>query len=159
MCTVTPLNSDVSSHSIIHKLISKEEQYVKDLNIVEQVFMEPLRKSPVIPLYMVDEFIDEVFGNIMDLRDCNRRLLEVMYVRQREEAPIIKTIGDIFLDIATQFRKLYPLYVGKQFLATKRLREELDNNAEFRLFIEVRFDFRSSSTLFADSILSNVNDS
>lgn len=84
-----------------------------------------------------EEFIDEVFGNLMDLRDCNRRLLEVMSVRQREEAPIIKTIGDIFLHVATEFREHYPLYVGRRYLADKRLSEELETNAEFRLFIEV----------------------
>ncbi|TFK21787.1 signal transducer [Coprinopsis marcescibilis] len=127
---------ELNRQTIIHKIISKEEQYVRDLDIVENVFIVPLRKSPVLPLYMVDEFIDDVFGNILQLRDCNRRLLEVMYVRQREEAPIIKTIGDIFLDIATEFRKLYPLYVGRQFLASKRLKDELENNAEFRLYIE-----------------------
>ncbi|EAU90407.2 signal transducer [Coprinopsis cinerea okayama7 len=127
---------EINRQTIIHKLISKEEQYVKDLDIVDSVFIQPLRKSPVIPLYMVDEFIDEVFGNILEIRDCNRRLLEVMYVRQREQAPIINTIGDIFLDSATQFRKLYPLYIGRQFLSEMRLREELDNNGEFRVFIE-----------------------
>ena len=89
----------------------------------------------------VDEFIDEVFGNLIDLRDCNRRLLEIMYVRQREEAPIIKTIGDIFLHVATEFRRHYPIYVGRQYLADKRLKEELENNAELRLFIEVCLRF------------------
>ncbi|KAJ3511512.1 hypothetical protein NMY22_g15624 [Coprinellus aureogranulatus] len=84
----------------------------------------------------VDDFIEEVFGNIVDLRDCNRRLLEVMYVRQREEAPIVKTIGDIFLHVATEFRQYYPHYIGHLHLAEKRLKEELDSNANFRLFIE-----------------------
>jgi RHO1 GDP-GTP exchange protein 1/2 len=136
-----PIIAERGLDSIIHKLIDKEEQYIRDLDIVETVFIQPLRKSPVIPLYMVDEFIDEVFGNILELRDCNRRLIEIIYVRQREEAPIIKTIGDIFLDIATQFRKLYPVYVGRRFLAERRLKQELDDNPEFRLFVEVCFMF------------------
>ena len=121
---------------IIHKLITKEEQYVQDLDIIEDVFVRPLRSANVMPY--VEEFIEEVFSNIVDLRDCNRRLLEIMYVRQREEAPIIKTIGDIFLDVATEFKKHYPFYVGRHYLADKRLKEELEANADFRLFIEVR---------------------
>lgn len=80
---------------IIHKLISKEAQYVQDLDTVETVFLKPLRTAipPVIPLERLEDFIDEVFGNVLDLRECNRRLLEVMYVRQREQAPVIQRIG------------------------------------------------------------------
>ncbi|RXW24819.1 hypothetical protein EST38_g1034 [Candolleomyces aberdarensis] len=125
---------EISRQTIIHKLISKEEQYVQDLDTVEEVFIDPLRTANVVAY--ADEFIEEVFGNLLDLRDCNRRLLEVMSVRQREEAPIIKTIGDIFLHVATEFRVHYPAYVGRRFLADKRINEELETNAEFRLFIE-----------------------
>lgn len=132
----------VDSHCtnrIIHKLLSKEEQYVRDLDLVESVFIKPLRKAspPVIPHSQLEDFIDEVFGNILDLRECNRRLLEVMAVRQREQAPIIQRIGDIFLDAATEFRLAYPIYVGHHPIAEKRVRDELESNPSFRLFIEV----------------------
>lgn len=60
-----------------------------------------------------------------------------MYVRQREQAPVIQRIGDIFLDAATDFRDPYPIYIGHYPLAEKRLREEMETNPEFRLFIEV----------------------
>ena len=85
----------------------------------------------------MDDFIDEVFGNILDLRECNRRLLEVMYVRQREQGLVIHGIGDIFLDAATEFRLAYPNYMGHLPAAEKRLKDELDKNAEFRRFLEV----------------------
>jgi hypothetical protein len=125
---------------IIHKLISKEEQYLQDLDIVESVFIRPLRaaKPAVMPPNKLEDFIDEVFGNILDLRECNRRLLEVVYVRQREQAPVIQRIGDIFLDAATEFRLAYPIYVGHHPLAEKRMKEELEVNPAFRLFVEVR---------------------
>jgi hypothetical protein len=120
-------------------LISKEEQYVQDLDIVESVYIKPLRYAdpPVMSSYVIEEFIEEVFGNILELRECNRRLLEVMYVRQREQAPVIQRVGDIFLDAATEFRIVYPTYVGHHPLAEKRMKEELEQNPEFRLFMEV----------------------
>lgn len=104
------------------------------------MFIRPLRAAnpPVIAAHKLEDFIDEVFGNILDLRECNRRLLEVVYVRQREQAPVIQRIGDIFLDAATEFRLAYPIYVGHHPLAEKRMKEELDANPQFRLFIEVR---------------------
>lgn len=58
-------------------------------------------------------------------------------MRQREHAPVIQRIGDIFLDAATEFRLAYPIYVGHHPLAEKRMKEELDANPQFRLFVEV----------------------
>ena len=126
---------------IIHKLITKEEQYIEDLKIVESVFMQPLRVAdpPIMTPLDLQEFIQEVFGNILELLECNKRLLEVMYVRQREQYPVIQRVGDIFLDIATEFRIVYPIYIGHHPKAEKRLKEELEQNPEFRLFIEVSF--------------------
>ncbi|KAJ7780269.1 CNH domain-containing protein [Mycena maculata] len=131
-------DSEINRQTIIHKLINKEDQYVQDLDTVETVFLKPLRTAipPVIPLERLEDFIDEVFGNILDLRECNRRLLEVMYVRQREQAPVIQRIGDVFLSAATEFRLAYPIYIGNHPLAEKRLKEEMDANPEFRLFLE-----------------------
>ncbi|TFK71429.1 hypothetical protein BDN72DRAFT_837648 [Pluteus cervinus] len=130
--------TEKSRQTIIHKLISKEEQYLEDLDMIESTFIKPLRAAnpPVMSASRLDDFIDDVFGNILDLRDSNKRLLEEMYIRQREQAPVIQRIGDIFLNIATEFRENYPIYVGHHPLAEKQLREELESNAEFRLFIE-----------------------
>ncbi|KAK6978137.1 CNH domain-containing protein [Favolaschia claudopus] len=130
--------SEINRQTIIHKLISKEAQYVQDLDTVESVFLKPLRAAnpPVIPLERLEDFIDEVFGNILDLRECNRRLLEVMYVRQREQSPVIQRIGDVFLSAAAEFRLAYPIYIGHHPLAEKRMKEEMDGNPELRLFLE-----------------------
>jgi RHO1 GDP-GTP exchange protein 1/2 len=112
---------------------------VHDLEIVETFFISPLRlaKPPVIPSEDIDQFIDDVFLNILELRECNRRLLETLYVRQREQAPVIQRIGDILLEAATEFRVSYARYVGRHPIADKRLKDELERSPEFRLFIEV----------------------
>lgn len=86
----------------------------------------------------LEDFIQEVFGNFFELRQCNRRLLDVMFVRQREQAPIIQRIGDIFLQAAAEFRMVYPVYVGNLPVAQNRIKEESENNAEFRRFLEVK---------------------
>lgn len=129
---------EIKRQTIIHTLITSEEQYIRDLDIVETVFIKPLQRAnpPIISPLDLEEFIDEVFHNILDLRECNRRLLEVLYVRQREEGLVINRIGDVFLDAATGFRISYPTYVGHHPIAEKRVREELERNSEFRLFIE-----------------------
>jgi len=72
------------------------------------------------------------------LRECNRHLLETMYVRQREQGEIVSRIGDIFLNAATEFRLAYPTYIGQLAAAEKRLKEETENNGDLRVFLEVR---------------------
>ncbi|EGN96888.1 hypothetical protein SERLA73DRAFT_58376 [Serpula lacrymans var. lacrymans S7.3] len=129
-------DSEIHRQTIIHKTISQEEQYVQDLEMVETLFIKPLRKAVVMDSSKLDAFIEDVFGKILDLRECNKRLLEAMYVRQREQAPIIQRIGDVFLEAATEFRYAYPTYVGHLPLAEKRLKDEIEVNSEFRLFLE-----------------------
>jgi hypothetical protein len=65
-----------------------------------------------------------------------------MLVRQREQGPIIQRIGDIFLGAAAEFRMVYPVYVGNLPVAEKRVKEEAENNAEFRRFLEVSTTLR-----------------
>jgi RHO1 GDP-GTP exchange protein 1/2 len=91
----------------------------------------------VIPYTELDGFIDEVFGNFLEVRRANRLLLEVLNIRQREQSLVIQRVGDIFLEVATEFRLVYPPYVGHLPLAEKRLKEETEGNHEFRLFLEV----------------------
>jgi len=138
------INDEILTHlfiRIIHQLITKEKQYIQDLDTIESLFVKPLRtaKPPILPEGELEEFVDDVFGNILDLRECNRRLLEVLYVRQREQGPIIQRIGDIFLDAAVEFRLAYPACIGHHMTAEKRLNEEKEKNGNFRFFLEVRF--------------------
>lgn len=121
-------------------MIEKEEQFVQDLEFIDTYFIKALRRAdpPIVPLQDLDSLIDDIFGNILDLRETNKRLLENMYVRQREQKPVIQKIGDIFLTAAAEFRWAYPVYIGHLPVAEKRLKDELESNAEFRLFLEVR---------------------
>ena len=111
------------------------------------MFIRPLRNAspPVIPYSDLDGFIDDVFGNFYDVRRASSQLLEVLNVRQREQSLVIQRVGDIFLQVATEFRLVYPPYVGHLPLAEKRLKEETEGNHEFRLFLEVRGASLSSS--------------
>ena len=122
---------------------------MEDLDNIEATFIKPLSSANplVVPADQLDRFIDDVFGNILDLRECNKRLLEGMYVRQREQAPIIQRIGDIFLDAATEFRLAYPDYISHYPIAEKRVKEEIENNHEFRLFLEVTLYHNASRIL------------
>ncbi len=84
-------------------MISKEKQYLADLDMIYDTFIKGLRlaQPPLMTPLVLEDFLEEVFGNILELKECNKRLLDVMYVRQREQYPVIQSVGDIFLDAAT----------------------------------------------------------
>lgn len=130
--------SEINRQTIIHRAIKREAQYLKELSTIETYFIQPLRRAtpPIIDPYRIDDFIDEIFGNILDLRECNRRLLEVLLVRQREAGHVIDRIGDVFLGAASDFRLAYPTYLGNLPLGEQKLKEEMEGNAKFRLFLE-----------------------
>ncbi|KAF8757531.1 hypothetical protein RHS01_03367 [Rhizoctonia solani] len=129
--------SERRRQEVIWQVVKKEEQYVQDLDTIVEIFIRPLREArSSIVQGDVNQFIDTVFGNILDIRECNRRLLEVMRVRQREQQPVIQQIGDVFLTAAAEFRIVYPLYIGQLPIAEKMVKDESESNADFRSFLE-----------------------
>ncbi|QRV73994.1 Rho1 guanine nucleotide exchange factor 1 [Ceratobasidium sp. AG-Ba] len=129
--------SERRRQEVIFQVVKKEEQYVQDLDAIVEIFIRPLREArPPIIQKDVHAFIDTVFGNILDIRECNRRLLEVLRVRQREQQPVIQQIGDVFLTAAAEFRVVYPLYIGQLPVAEKTVKEETESNSEFKNFLE-----------------------
>jgi hypothetical protein len=123
--------------SIIRKALEDEIQYEADLTAMDKLFIEGLRHANVIrPARRLEDFIVEVFSNVLDLREACRRLIDNFSIRQREQAPFISTVGDIFLGAATDFCLLYPDYTGNLPMAESVLKKELDENPEFRLYAE-----------------------
>ncbi len=105
-----------------------------------QLFISPLRiaNPPIVKsLKGLEELIQDIFGNVLELRDISTRVLEFFAMRRREEGRVITTIGDIFLSAAAEFHNSYPAYVGHLPKAEDRLRDEMAENAEFRFFVEV----------------------
>jgi hypothetical protein len=164
-------NGSLEACSIIVQAIVKECQYVQDLNFVESVrtyltqlsvhraslilmlrlppqcFMKGLRRAdpPMIPPQELDKFIEGVFGNISELRQCNRRLLEVLSVRQREQQPVIQRTGDVFLNAPADFRSVYQVYVGHLPVAEKRIRRNWSPMQSSGGSCEVHYRFTSTN--------------
>ena len=86
----------------------------------------------------INRFIDNVFGIFYDVQRANSKLLEIFNVRQPEQSLVIQRVGDIFLQVTTEFGRGYPPYVGHLPNAENRLKEEAEGNDEFRLFLQVR---------------------
>ncbi|KAG5730352.1 Rho1 guanine nucleotide exchange factor 1 [Termitomyces sp. T112] len=129
--------TEIRRQNVIHNFIEKEEHYVHSLDIVEENFIIPLKTTkPSVVRSGLDEFIDDVFGVLLSLRECNRRLVEAMHIRRREGESVIRTIGDIVFEAVIDFMSPYPAYIGHHLIAERRLKDEIDNNPYFRIFLE-----------------------
>nr|XP_019015157.1 uncharacterized protein I206_01245 [Kwoniella pini CBS 10737]OCF53938.1 hypothetical protein I206_01245 [Kwoniella pini CBS 10737] len=128
----------MARQAVIHQALQSEEAYLADLQAMETLFIEGIRDSnpPIIrDEYRREAFIHEVFNNALELKEACKRLIEEFHIRMREQ-PIIFFVGDLFLQAATEFRNIYPEYTGKLPQAELALSREMEDNLEFRLFIE-----------------------
>ncbi|KNZ73088.1 hypothetical protein J132_01318 [Termitomyces sp. J132] len=122
---------------VIHNFIEKEEHYVHSLDTVKESVILPFKTTkPFAVRFGVDEFIDDVFGVIPILRECNRRLIEAMHIRRREEDSL-RSIGGIAFEAVIDFMSPYPAYSGYHLIAERRLKDDIDNNPDIRIFSEV----------------------
>lgn len=123
------LPGQVNRQTIIRQAIQSEIQYEADLTSLETLFMRKLHE--VIPFYRLEGFINDVFGNVIELRETSRRVIDNFASRQNQHA-----VGDIFLEAATDFRLIYPDYTGNVPAAELLIKKELEENPQFRLLNE-----------------------
>ncbi|WVQ97641.1 hypothetical protein IAU59_004755 [Kwoniella sp. CBS 9459] len=131
-------SKQMARQNVIRQALSSELAYDADLTAMEKLFIEGLRNAnpPVIrDEYRREQFIHEVFNNALELREACRRLIEEFAIRMREQ-PVILFVGDLFLQAATEFRNIYPEYTGRLPQAEATLTKEMDENPDFRLFVE-----------------------
>ncbi len=121
----------------------KEEEFLADLELLESLFVQGLQKPsdagdpPPLPIGPErDDFIREVFGNHRELAIHIRALVERLHIRQREENPIIQTIGDLFLSAALDWGDAYTTYLINYPLAISRVKREMSVNPRFKAFVE-----------------------
>jgi hypothetical protein len=114
-----------------------------------QLFLQPLRTAnpPVVPSERLDPFIAGVFHNVGDLVSYHRQLLDKLYVIQLQEHPAITSITAALLDTLLNAREAYAAYMENYPVAVYHVEEEMESNATFAEFLEVRLTSARSNTL------------
>ncbi|PWN53390.1 hypothetical protein IE53DRAFT_404637 [Violaceomyces palustris] len=135
--------TEVQRQNAILETIQKEEEFLSDLELLETLFVRGLQKPsaqgdpPPLPIGPErDAFIAEVFSNHRELTEHIRLLVEMLHVRQREENPIVQTIGDIFLNAALRWGQAYNTYLVNYPIAISRVKREMAVNLRFKAFVE-----------------------
>lgn len=92
---------------------------------------------PIIPRERLQQFIQDVFLNMDEVVEKCDQFLEALKVRQREEHPLVRNIGDVILSHALDWHPVYLKYNVSVPMAEQRVKEEISRNPAFAAFVSV----------------------
>ncbi|OAW00133.1 hypothetical protein PTTG_08077 [Puccinia triticina 1-1 BBBD Race 1] len=131
---ISSLNSkEIARQSIIYELISGEQEYVQDLDDYEKLFIIPLVQAspPILPPQRLPEFKEKVVSNVLEIRDHNRVLLQNLLIRQQDQHPLVKGIGDVILNSALEWGQDYIRYTSDHVFGEVEVNDEKTRNPSF----------------------------
>ncbi|CAG8576933.1 3066_t:CDS:10, partial [Cetraspora pellucida] len=113
----------------IYELIITEQTYLRDLQIIIELFYGPLQN------FLSDQELSTLFCNIQDILLCNTAILSDLEQRQEEDAYFVSKVGDILLKHSKDLT-LYTKYCGNQLNATKFLQKKCSVDKKFADFLK-----------------------
>ncbi|KAI0040258.1 hypothetical protein FA95DRAFT_1611936 [Auriscalpium vulgare] len=129
---------EVQRQSVLFEVFKSEKDYVSDLELFKEIFIEPLRNSgtQVMSQEKMKGFTKEVFGNIEKILANHQRMLGSLFNRQREQHPLVQSVADIILDNALIFMPEYETYIKHSPISMEYHRKELKRNPKYQVFIQ-----------------------
>lgn len=136
----------VERQNAIHEMIQKEESFLHDLQLLDR-FVARLRSlatsSGVGMAYSaplsgeeLEVFVQTVFGNYQELMQQIEAFVDRLRERQREEQPMVETIGDLVVNAALEWGPAYTKYLEHYPIALHTLKTEITKNARMAKFAD-----------------------
>ncbi|KAI9248317.1 Dbl homology domain-containing protein [Phascolomyces articulosus] len=135
----TPKKEIVRQEAIC-ELIYTEEDYSRDLNLLDELFAKPLRTAQCIDEDRRDIFCDIVFNNYLEIlsihQDLSRELRDYQNIcRARSTGRFVDQVGNILLRHVYRFMSAYAEYSPHVALAEYIYKKEAANNMLFSNFL------------------------
>ncbi|PRP82358.1 calmodulin-binding protein [Planoprotostelium fungivorum] len=108
--------------AIVNELISTEKDYLSDLDILRNLYFQPMADEQMIS----DVQMNEIFGNILTIQQINQFIYEEL-LKRREEP---NGVGYTFLRYSA-FLKMYLEYCANQTIQLARVNELDQKNRNF----------------------------
>ncbi|KAK4046377.1 RHO1 GDP-GTP exchange protein 2 [Microbotryomycetes sp. JL201] len=118
----------------LNEVFYTERDFVRDLEYIRDCWIKPLRTQNIIPENRREDFVTQVFWNILEIHSVNIRLAELLNKRQKS-AHVVDKIGDIFLDIVPHFAP-FVKYGAHQLYGKYEFEKEKGSNPAFAKFVE-----------------------
>jgi hypothetical protein len=147
---------EIQRQNILHELIQKEENYVRDLRILLEVYRGGLLKEqpPVLPPKRFDAFVNDVFGKADAVLKSNEEyLLPQMMYKQQQEGPWISGFSDILREWIRKARTAYIEYASTYPRAYSKIKIEQEKNMLFRRYVDSASNDARTRKLGIDSYL------
>ena len=116
----------------IFELISTERSYLRDLQMIVELFYGPLQNI----LSSVE--LNIIFSNVEDILLCNTTILSDLEQRQKDDNLFVNDVGDLLLKHSEDL-KCYEIYCGNQLNASKFLQKKRTEDRNFADFLKVNF--------------------
>lgn len=119
---------------LINEVMYTERDFVRDLEYLRDHWIKPLRSRDVIPEDRREDFVTQVFWNVLEIHAVNSKLAELLTKRQKQQA-IVDRIGDILLEIAPHFTP-FVKYGAHQLYGKYEFEKEKASNPAFARFVD-----------------------
>lgn len=118
----------------INECIYTERDFVRDLEYLRDSWIKPLQTSSIIPEHRRQDFVTQVFWNVLDVLAVNSRLSELLTKRQKS-SHVIKSIGDLYLELVPHFGP-FVQYGSHQLYGKYEFEKEKISNPAFGKFVD-----------------------
>nr|POF22256.1 rho1 guanine nucleotide exchange factor 1 [Quercus suber] len=121
---------------VISELMYTERDFVKDLEYLRDFWIKPLRTPELspIPEHRREKFIRTVFSNCQEVHSVNARMASAL-TRRQQQNPVVRNIGDIFLEYVSQFQPFIK-YGANQLFGKFEFEKEKSSNPAFGRFVD-----------------------
>ncbi|KAK4057754.1 RHO1 GDP-GTP exchange protein 2 [Microbotryomycetes sp. JL221] len=118
----------------LNEVFYTERDFVRDLEYLRDCWIKPLRTTNIIAEDRREDFVTQVFWNVLEIHSVNVRLVELLNKRQKS-AHVVDKIGDIFLDVVPHFAP-FVKYGAHQLYGKYEFEKEKGSNPAFARFVE-----------------------
>ncbi|GAA6018628.1 hypothetical protein JCM10207_008986 [Rhodosporidiobolus poonsookiae] len=127
-------DSEKKRQEAINEVFYTERDFVRDMEYLRDFWIKPLRSSNIIPEARREDFVTQVFWNVLEIYAVNVRLSELLNKRQKQ-AHVVDHIADIFLDMVPHFAP-YVKYGAHQLYGKYEFEKEKGSNPAFAKFVD-----------------------
>ncbi|WAQ87976.1 hypothetical protein PtA15_9A101 [Puccinia triticina] len=125
---------EIIRQSAIHEIITGEAEYLEDLKIYQNIFIEPLQAqlSPAIFQHIeLERFLGLVVSSLGDIRKCSRSFLKRLRHRQQAQQPLLESVGDVILSAVLEWGPAYTRYAADHPLGELEIERQINQNLLF----------------------------
>ncbi|KAF9149587.1 RHO1 GDP-GTP exchange protein 2 [Linnemannia schmuckeri] len=119
----------------IFEVIHTEANYIRDLELLQEIFINPLMAGNIVSPDKLEALIEDVFLNFKEILELNKLLLADLRARQ-EQQPLVESIGDVFLPHIAGFEQAYSRYIPRIALSEFAYKKEAAQNPNFKAFLD-----------------------